>query len=82
MNLRCSPSPEGEGETLSEYICDWPNWPHVAEHVLGAIRELRAFVAVCSDHLPVTAKAISLPETGAVRPVVGALQVLAIHRAQ
>ena len=42
-------------ETLTEYICDWPDCPNVAEHVIGAIRELRAFSAVCKTHAAVIA---------------------------
>ena len=41
-----------EQETLSEYICDVPGCPNVAEHVLGVVRELRAVVAVCGAHAP------------------------------
>ena len=33
-----------------EYICDVPDCPNVAVHVVGVVRELRAFVAVCADH--------------------------------
>jgi hypothetical protein len=50
LTLRCRPSPDGEEETLSEYICDWPDCPNVAEHMLGAIAELRAVVIVCAEH--------------------------------
>jgi hypothetical protein len=45
----------GKEETLTEYLCDWPNCPNVAEHVIGAIRELRAFSAVCNTHAAVIA---------------------------
>ena len=44
------PSADSDEETLSEYICDWPGCPNVAEHVFGMIVELRQFVAVCSEH--------------------------------
>jgi hypothetical protein len=40
----------GKEETLTEYICDWPDCPNVAEHVVGVLRELRAFSAVCKTH--------------------------------
>jgi hypothetical protein len=49
--LRYPQSANAKEETLSEYICDWPDCPNVAEHVLGSIRELRAFVAVCGEHV-------------------------------
>ena len=32
------------------YLCDWPDCPNIAEHVVGVIVELRQFVAVCSEH--------------------------------
>ena len=41
---------DDQASTLTEYICDMPNCPNVAEHVIGVVRELRAFVAVCSAH--------------------------------
>jgi hypothetical protein len=41
---------------LTEYLCDWPDCPNVAEHVIGAIRELRAFSAVCKTHAALIAK--------------------------
>ncbi len=45
----------GKEETLTEYICDWPDCPNVAEHIVGAIRELRAFSAMCKTHAAVIA---------------------------
>ena len=44
-------TPDGEVLTRqTEYICDWPDCPNVAEHVLGVVRELRSFAAVCTSH--------------------------------
>lgn len=37
-------------ETLTEYICDWPDCPNVAEHIVGVIPEIRAFAALCPEH--------------------------------
>ena len=50
VTLRADTVDSGEHETLTEYICDWPDCPNVAEHVVGVVRELRAFVAVCPEH--------------------------------
>lgn len=36
--------------TVTEYICDMPDCPNVAEHVLGFVRELRALAIVCAPH--------------------------------
>jgi len=44
------PTPDGGEEILSEYLCDWPDCPNVAVHVLGCSRELRAVVVVCDEH--------------------------------
>jgi len=41
---------DGREETMSQYICDWPGCPHLAVHVLGAVRELRLRAAVCAEH--------------------------------
>jgi hypothetical protein len=40
----------GREETLSEYLCDWPDCPNVAVHVIGVIRELRMKSALCEEH--------------------------------
>jgi hypothetical protein len=42
--------PDGREEALSEYFCDWPDCPNVAEHVLGCVKELGLSVAVCEQH--------------------------------
>ncbi len=49
-------TPAGAEEVLTEDICDWPDCPNVATHVMGCIKELRTVVVVCDQH---TAK----PET-------------------
>ena len=41
---------DGREETLSEYLCDWPDCPNVAVHELGMVRELRFRSAMCSEH--------------------------------
>jgi hypothetical protein len=41
---------DGREETLSEYICDWPDCPNVAVQVLGVVRSLRLRAAVCAEH--------------------------------
>ena len=43
-------SSDGREETLSEYVCDYPNCPNIAEHVLGVVREIGVTVAVCPEH--------------------------------
>ena len=42
--------PDGSEEELSEYLCDWPGCPNIAEDVLGCVRELGLSVAVCQEH--------------------------------
>jgi hypothetical protein len=42
---------DGREEILTEYMCDWPDCPNVAVHVLGVVRDLRACTAVCDAHL-------------------------------
>lgn len=43
---------DGQEETLTEYLCDWPGCPNVAVHLLGVIKELRATAVVCEEHTP------------------------------
>jgi hypothetical protein len=50
ITLRAAESLGGKEDTLTEYICDWPDCPNVAEHVLGVVAELRVMAAVCSEH--------------------------------
>ncbi|MGH9253891.1 MAG: hypothetical protein ACRD3C_04895 [Vicinamibacterales bacterium] len=50
VTLRAAETAEEKEDTVTEYICDWPDCPNVAEHVLGVLRELRAFAAVCPEH--------------------------------
>jgi hypothetical protein len=40
----------GGEETLSEYLCDFPDCPNVAVHVVGVARELNMSLAVCVEH--------------------------------
>jgi len=42
--------PDGREETLTEYLCDYPDCPNYAEHVVGAAQEKGADMAVCSEH--------------------------------
>jgi hypothetical protein len=41
---------DGQEEVLGEYLCDWPGCANVAEHMLGAVRELATTYVVCSEH--------------------------------
>jgi F0F1-type ATP synthase alpha subunit len=35
---------------LREYLCDWPGCAHVAEHLVGVVRDAAMVCAVCSEH--------------------------------
>ena len=41
----------GQEEVLSEFLCDWPGCPNVAEHVAGVVRELRRALVLCPEHV-------------------------------
>ncbi len=41
---------DGTEEILAEYLCDFPNCPNPAEHVVGVVRELGGGFVVCSEH--------------------------------
>jgi hypothetical protein len=43
-------TPDGREELLVEYLCDYPDCPNFATHVLGCLVELRLMVAVCDLH--------------------------------
>jgi hypothetical protein len=57
ITLRARETDESNEETLTEYLCDWPGCPNIAEHVVGVICELRAFSAVCPEHAKLVDKA-------------------------
>lgn len=44
-------------QTLTEYICDWPGCPNVAEHFIGVLSDIRAMAAVCRKHAALIAAA-------------------------
>jgi hypothetical protein len=50
VTLRVPESADGKEDTVSEYICDSPDCPNVAVHVVGVVRELRTVVALCAYH--------------------------------
>jgi len=49
--------PDLKEETMTEYICDWPDCPDAAEHIVGVIAGLRAYSAVCKKHAALIAAA-------------------------
>ena len=48
--------PDGTTEIISEYLCDWPDCPNVAEHALGVVRSIGLSAAVCDEHHQVIQK--------------------------
>jgi hypothetical protein len=41
---------DGREEIISEDICDWPDCPHPASHLVGVVSELRIRVVICDKH--------------------------------
>jgi hypothetical protein len=50
VTLRLLRPADNAEERLSEYICDWPGCPNVAEHLIGVMPGLRALSMVCREH--------------------------------
>ena len=50
---------DGQEEVLTEYLCDWPDCPNVAEQGLGVVCELRIMSAVCHEHAAMAHKRAS-----------------------
>ena len=42
--------PDGNEEILAEYLCDCPDCPNTAEHLIGIARELGGGLVVCAEH--------------------------------
>jgi hypothetical protein len=47
-------APDGQETILTEYQCDWPACAHVAEHLVGVVRDVAMMRAVCSEHAAMT----------------------------
>lgn len=45
-------APGGCEESLTEYMCDHPDCPNIATHVLGCVAELKLASVVCDQHVP------------------------------
>ena len=43
-------SADGQEQVLKEYLCDWPDCPNVAEHVVTIARDLAMVRAFCHEH--------------------------------
>ena len=50
VTLKAGPAPDGREEELSEYLCDWPDCPNIATHVLGCVRGSGLSAVVCDLH--------------------------------
>ena len=56
-------APNGQEEVLTEYLCDWPDCPNVADHVAGVVRELAFAAVMCSEHAAMLNKRKSAPDS-------------------
>jgi hypothetical protein len=45
--------PDDKEEILSDYLCDCPDCPNSAEHLVGVARELGGGFVVCAEHAAV-----------------------------
>jgi hypothetical protein len=47
-----SEDPAGQGgeQILTEYLCDWPDCPSIADDVKAVVRELGITLAYCQAH--------------------------------
>jgi len=41
---------DGQETVLREYLCDWPGCVHVAEHLVGVVRDVSMARAMCAEH--------------------------------
>jgi hypothetical protein len=41
---------QGGDQVLTEYLCDWPDCPSIADDVFGVVRELGVTLAYCKAH--------------------------------
>lgn len=43
-------TPDGREEELTAYLCDYPECPNIATHILGPLGDIDLMVAVCELH--------------------------------
>ena len=55
--------PNGQEEVLTEYMCDWPDCPNVAEHVAGVVRQLGLAAVMCDQHATAPRKPKPSPDS-------------------
>jgi hypothetical protein len=48
--LRTGITSNGQEQVLHEYLCDWPDCPNVAVHVVGVVKEIGLLSVVCHEH--------------------------------
>lgn len=41
---------DGQEERITEYLCDSPNCPNIATHMVGCVTEIRFCIALCDEH--------------------------------
>jgi hypothetical protein len=44
--------PDGNEVQLTEYLCDSPGCPNIAAQVMGFVKEIGLYVALCEEHAP------------------------------
>lgn len=57
---------DGTEEILSEYQCDEPNCPNVADQVIGVSFELRAALVLCEEHAAIYQGTPQVPQSDLV----------------
>ena len=41
---------DGHEEQITEYLCDSPECPNIAAHVLACVKEIGLSIALCEEH--------------------------------
>ena len=42
---------DGQEAVLREYHCDWPGCAHLAEHLVGVVRDMTLMRSMCPEHI-------------------------------
>jgi hypothetical protein len=43
--------PDGNEIQLTEFVCDYPECPNIAAHVVGFVKEIGRSIVYCGEHL-------------------------------
>jgi len=41
---------DGQEESITEYLCDSPDCPNIATHIVACVKDIGLSIALCEEH--------------------------------